>query len=707
MQSSGNSGFCIIVFVTNHNIIAFSGFKFYNNTIMRKRFAIIWLVIFVILMERILSLTSVFKKLELITFDIRSKIATDIGPFNNQFKHADKKIVLVAIDDYSRKEIANHAELGIGSFPWDRDIWAGIVDFIEKGEPKVVLFDIIFNGLNENSWNDRRFAQSLRQYDNVVLATSLNDPKYLVDNLSDKSAVQNSDYPPTAMSLDVKVEDKKLDDKLTYYSHAPVHYLYTRHNMTGVVNKVVGSDSVIRNVQPLFKLIKDDEVYYLPSLSFAGFVKYMGDDSQMVVKDGQIHYKGRVIPIDKNGETTISWHGRGKNYTYIPISKILLSEDNDEYISPEFFKDKIVVIGRTEAGTDIHPSAVNPSYAGPESNAAAIDNFINDSVPNAKGVRKFISEMSVVNAFFLTILACCFIVFIGVVSKNALLTFVNCAGFMALYVLFCVWAFAAPQIRIWVPIAIPMFYLVMTAAVMFAYRFQKELAKRATVMNMFGKFVSPKVLTTLLKNQENLTLDSTKKRITVLFCDVKNFTTLSEKCNPEQLVSNLNELFDVIVDTVFENNGTVDKFIGDCIMAYWGDPIAHEDDAYMAVKTALEIKKRVADLAVENAKEGKIIFDVKIGINTGEALLGLAGSQKIMSYTAMGDAVNVASRLESNCSKLDRDVLISKSTYDDAKDKIVVLQAGSIKAKGRDEQIEAFEPIGLAETFQQEQVVTN
>ena len=182
-----------------------------------------------------------------------------------------------------------------------------------------------------------------------------------------------------------------------------------------------------------------------------------------------------------------------------------------------------------------------------------------------------------------------------------------------------------------------------------------------------------------------------------MFCDVKDFTTLSEKCNPEQLGANLNELFNEIVNVIFENNGTVDKFIGDCIMAYWGDPIATDDDSYMAVKTALEIKKKVDELRIKNIKEKKIVFDVKIGINTGDALLGLAGSDKIMSYTAMGDAVNVAARLESSCSKLKRDILISKSTYDGAKDRIIVLDVGSIEVKGKDEQIKVYEPIGFSE----------
>lgn len=658
---------------------------------------ILGIIFLVVLVERLLSATSLLTQLELLTYDFRSKLSIDRGPFGNQFKHADKRIVIVSIDDYSRKEIAKNKQLDLGSWPWRRNVWAGVVDFIEKGEPKAILFDLIFNDLNENTWNDRRFAQALRQYDNVVLATSLNDPKYLVDRLPKGTEIENSDYLPTSRPLNVEINNKKLDNAITYYSHAPVHDFYTRSNTMGVVNKVVDSDSVIRNAQPIFKLVKNGETYYMPSLAFAGFLKYIGEDGTVIIRKNHIFYKGKVIPVNNKGETCISWHGRGNNYSYIPISKILLSEENNEFINPEYFKDKIVIIGRTEAGTDIHPSAVNPSYSGPESNASALDNFINDGDLSNKKSRRFLSKLHPFYVFVLIVFSCFFIALIGIISKNALLCFINSAVFIILYFLFCIWMFANPHIRIWVPIIVPLYYLIMTSAILFAYKFQKELAKRATVMNTFGKFVSPKVLATILKDQENLTLKSTKKRITVMFCDIKNFTTLSEKCNPEDLLNNLNELFNAIVNIVFENNGTVDKFIGDCIMAYWGDPIASNDDAFMAVKTALEIKKKVKELQIEKAKENNIILDVKIGINTGESLLGLSGSDKIMSYTAMGDAVNVASRLESNCSKLGRDLLISKSTYEDSKDKIVVLDAGTISVKGRDEQIQVYEPIGLAQ----------
>lgn len=662
-------------------------------TFMKKNLLTIFgIVIFVIIIQWLISLTDIFNQLELITYDIRSKIATDKGPFNRQFTPIDNNIMVVTIDDYSRKELAKNPQVKLGSWPWPRYIWADIVNFIEQGKPKAILFDIVFNELNENQENDKKFSQELRKHKNVVLATSLNDPKFMVDRAKKGAIVENSFYQPTAHPLNVKIYDKNIENQMTFYSHAPVPDIYTKYNSTGVVNKIVDPDSVIRNVRPVFKLVKNGKTYFLPSLAFAGFLKYMGEDGEIVIKNNKLFYKGRIIPINDNSETAISWHGKGHDYKFISISQIILHDKHKKDISSKDFKDKIVVIGRTEAGSDIHPSAVNPSYPGPEANASAIDNFINDSFPDKKGTRKFLTKMDSRTSFLSTLLCCLCIALISLISKNALISFANSIGFILLYVLYSIFMFANPNIRIFVPMIVPLYYLIMTAAIMFSYRFQKELAKRATVMNAFGKFVSPKVLSTILKNQENLALKSTKKRITVMFCDIKGFTTLSEKCNPEELVENMNELFNKMVDIIFENNGTVDKFIGDCIMAYWGDPIASDDDAYMAVKTAIEIKQAVNELKIKNEKENKIVLDVKMGINTGEALLGLSGSEKIMSYTAMGDAVNVASRLESNCSKLGKDILISKTTYEDSKDKIIFTQAGKISVKGREEEVEVYEP---------------
>lgn len=666
---------------------------------MKKNVLIILgIILFAVIVERIFSNIAFIENLELFSYDLRARLVSDKGIFGRKYNDADKDIVIVAIDDYSQKKLAENPREDLGPLPWHRDVWCEVFDFIEQGEPKAVMFDMVFENLNENSWNDRRLAQDLRKYDNVVLGTYLDNPKISNDKFAKNIEINQNNYLPTLQPLNVIIDSKKLDDDITYYANAPVNDIYTEYNTMGVVNKVLDSDNNVRKIQPLFKLIKNDETYYMPSLAFAGFLKYMDDDSDIVIKNNQILYSDRVIPLNGDGTVTLNWHKVGRAYSYIPISRILLNKGRRNDLKPEFFKDKLVIIGKTAAGGSVDLSSIiDPSYTSPEANAVALDNFINDSIPGDKTARKFISEIPGPVQFLITLAACAVVAFVGLASKSAFAGCLNGFFSILLYILFCFWLFVQPNARIWVPIAVPVYYLAVTSGVVFAYRFYKEMIKKASIMDTFGKFVSPKVLSTVVKNPENMVLKSTKKRITILFCDVKDFSNLSERYDPEKLISNLNDLFKEIVNIIFENNGTVDKFIGDCIMAYWGDIADSEDDEFKAVKTALEIKKRINELKVINAKENKIIFDVKIGINTGEAILGLAGTDKIMNYTAMGDAVNIASRLESACSTYQKGILISESTYKAAKDKIVVLEVGKISIKGKNGQIEVYEPIGLIE----------
>lgn len=666
---------------------------------MKKNILIVFSVIIcAVIVQKLLFNVAFFENLELLSYDIRSKLITDNGIFSNKLSHSDKDIVIVAIDDYSMKKLKENSSTTSGHQEWEFGVWKNVVDFIEQGHPKVLMFDMVFEKLNDEPWYNRTFANSLIPYDNIILGTYLDDPITRDNNFTKKIELVDNDYLPTSTPLDVSIDDKNLDKNITYTSNSPVNSLYTKHNIMGVINNVLDNDSLIRQNQPIFKLVKNGETYYMPSLAFAGFMKYMGEDSKITIKDNKIKYKNRIIPIDNDGTINISWHKMGRNYTYIPISKILLNKGRKHDLKPEFFKDKLVIIGKTAAGANLDLSSIiDPSYSGPETNAVALDNYINDSKVGSKSARRFISEIPKPIQFLITVMACIIVAFVSLVSKSAFVGCIN--GFLSilLYIIFCFWLFVNPNSRVWLPIVVPMYYLALTSGIVFAFRFYREMTRKTSIMNTFGKFVSPKVLSTVMKNPEKMVLKNTKKNITILFCDVKDFSTLCEKYDPEKLISNLNDLFKEIVNIIFENNGTVDKFIGDCIMAYWGDLSDSDDDEFKAVKTALEIKKRVNELKITNAQEGKIIFDVKIGINTGEAVLGLAGTDKIMSYTAMGDAVNIASRLETSCTAYQKDILISKSTYEPAKDKIIVLEVGKISVKGKDEQIDVYEPIGLVE----------
>lgn len=643
---------------------------------------ILGIVIFTILLGHWLTNTYFFKHLELLSYDLRSKYNAKI---------ADKDIVILAIDDESLQELMSQPK------GWEKDVWKRVVQFVEQGNPKALMFNMVFEKLEDPPFYHRSFAETIKPYPDIVLGTYVDKPLGAENNFSQKINISDNANIPTFSPLDVTIDDKKLDRAITYTESAPIDDFYIRYNTVGVLNSVLDDDSVVRKNQPIFKVVKDGKTYYMPSLAFAGFLKYMGEGGKIVIKNHKIFYKNRVIPIDDNGVVNISWHSIGRSYTYIPISKILLNKGE---IKPEFFKDKLVIIGKTFTGKDVDLSSlIDSSYTLPEANAVALDNFMNDSNPK-KPSRGFVHEIPKPFQYVIIAIACLIVALLGLLPNSAFLGFLNGFAMIIMYVTFSFWMFINPASRIWLPLVEPLYYLTVTAGVVFAFRFYNEMTKKASIMNVFGKFVSPKVLATVMKDPSKFVLKNTKKHLTILFCDVKGFTSLSEKYDAEKLVTNLNELFKEIVNIIFENEGTVDKFIGDCVMAYWGDiwgdMTSSEENEFLAVKTALEIKQKVDELKIKNADDGKIIFDVKIGINTGEAILGLAGTDKIMSYTAMGDAVNVAARLETACSQYGKDILISKATYDCIKDKIEAHSIGKISVKGKDEQIEVYEPTKIS-----------
>jgi len=665
---------------------------------MKKNFFVVLsIIILTIIVGRILSETYFFKHLELLSYDFRSRFNTDNSFWSKDSNTADSDIVIVAIDDYSYKQLLKSSSKKAGQQEWENDVWKNVVNFIERGNPKMVMFDMVFEKPEDKPWYDTSFAQTIKPYPNIILGTYLDDPLVKENNFTKKIELVKNDFTPTAHPLDVSIDNKKLDDIITYTTNAPVNDIYAKYNNMGVINNVLDDDSVVRKNQPLFKLVKEGKTYYMPSLAFAGFLKYMGEGGKIEVKKDKIQYKGRVIPIDEDGIVNISWHKLGRSYVYVPISRILLNHGGQRDLNPDFFKNKMVIIGKTATGSNLDMnSIIDQSFTGPEANAVALDNFINDTDPNNKQSRKFVHELSKPFEILMTVVICIVVALLGLVPQSAVIGFLNGFASIIFYLSFSFWMFVNPTSRVWLPMVEPLYYLAMTAIVVFAFRLWGEMTRKASIMNVFGKFVAPKVLASVLKDPNKLVLKNTKKRITILFCDVKNFSSLCEKYPPEQLVSNLNELFKEVVNIIFANNGTVDKFIGDCIMAYWGDLTDSADEEFLAVKTALEIKKRINELKITNAQEGKIVFDVKIGINTGEAVLGLAGTDKIMSYTAMGDAVNTASRLETSCSTYKKDILISKSTYDAVQDKIIAFEIGKISVKGKEEQVEVFEPVDFA-----------
>jgi adenylate cyclase len=213
---------------------------------------------------------------------------------------------------------------------------------------------------------------------------------------------------------------------------------------------------------------------------------------------------------------------------------------------------------------------------------------------------------------------------------------------------------------------------------------EKEMIKRA-----FARYVAREVVEELLKDPEHLVLTGERREVTVLFCDVRGFTPLSERLTPEEVVLLLNDFYDLMIDATFRHEGTLDKFLGDAVMAIFGAPIAHEDHSVRAIRTALAMREGVERLSAQRIREGKDPITVGVGVSTGEAVAGTVGTQERMEYTVIGDSVNLAARLEAVAKPMQ--ILISGRTYRDVKELVEARPLGVVRVKGKEEEVEVYE----------------
>ena len=217
---------------------------------------------------------------------------------------------------------------------------------------------------------------------------------------------------------------------------------------------------------------------------------------------------------------------------------------------------------------------------------------------------------------------------------------------------------------------------------------EKDAIKRA-----FTRYVAREVVTEILKDPDKIVLTGERRDVTVLFCDVRGFTSISERLSPEEVVALLNAFYTLMIDTTFKYDGTLDKFLGDGVMAVFGAPIFHADHPLRALRTALAMQAGIRELSARRAAEGKPPLKIGIGVNAGTAVAGSVGTETRMEYTVIGDSVNLASRLESYAKP--GQILIAAHTYAIVKDAIHARSLGRLKVRGKEEELEVYEVIGV------------
>lgn len=623
--------------------------------------------------------------LELIATDYKYK-------YFNRASILSNEIILIDIDNNSLKELSS----SLGQYPWPRSIYKDLIEFIQLGEPKGILFDILFSEKQGDGSSDNILAGVSDQYKTVSHAIEFSKESSFVEG-------QHKNFPNNLLDkLNLNILNKEiLNNDLTNKFNgvfsdfsSPVEPLLNKTHHLHFVNSTVDIDGVFRSTPLIYKY----DNLWLPSLSLQALLFLTKDPSlklsnnKIVVLDGQV--EKFFIPIEKDGRFLIHYYSNYKNLPqHIAISYLMaqarklasgqISDPSELEINPlEFFKDKIILIGASATGLyDLKATPVDSSLPGVHIHSTVISNILNNEFQKQSPY-----WLQLVLLLIGIILIYAFIFFISSVYLKAVLPLLV----IVLLTLVDLLAFKYFSFEIPIVALQATFFVAYLEGFIFTTIIEGRKSKKIT--GTFSKYLSEDLTKYLIENEINPSAEVGKQQeLSILFSDIRGFTSFSERLPPKDLVELLNKYLNTMSHIIINNKGTMDKYIGDAIMAFWGAPVFNEDHAYWSVLTAIQMTKALESFNKD--KENPIPLDIGIGINTGVVIVGNIGSEKKLDYTVIGDNVNLASRIEGLTKYYGVAILIGETTYQKIKTRIPCRIIDLVKAKGKNEAVHLYSPL--------------
>ena len=526
----------------------------------------------------------------------------------------------------------------LGRWPWPRSVHAKLVDRLTKAGAKSIVFDVLFLEPDlDRPEADRVFARAIRRSGRVTLGA------YFQKTTSEGN--------PTELSLPtgVLLEDSQF----------------------GFTNIVPEMDGVTRRVP----LMNEYNGKTIPSLGLSGLSQLLGKTPSEILRE----YK---IPLNDYNEMLINYSGGFQSFPYYSFHKVLEGK-----VADQEFKDKIVLIGGTAAGLfDFKAIPFAQVYPGVEVHANAMSNIL---------LRNYLIPWPWYITFFIIL---CFALSSGL-TLGRFSTWkvgISMLGVLLGYCLVTYYLFVWKNVS--ADFVAPVLSLFLGYSFVSFYNFMKEEKEKKWVKKALSNYLSARVMESVLADPAKLRLGGQRENLTVLFSDIRGFTTISEALKAEEVVELLNEYFSRMVEVVFRYDGTLNKFIGDALMAFWGAPVGQQDHPERAVLCALDMMEELKKLQEKWRSEGKTVIDIGIGISTGEMIIGNMGSKDKMDYTVIGDTVNLGSRLEGLNKEYDTNIIISASTHQAVKELVETKALGSVKVKGKEKAVHIYAVTGRKKT---------
>jgi adenylate cyclase len=390
-----------------------------------------------------------------------------------------------------------------------------------------------------------------------------------------------------------------------------------------------------------------------------------------------------IIPTNETGQLLINYRGPPRTFPHYSITDILSGK-----IPLDTFRDKIVLVGATAIGIyDLRVTPFSSTFPGVEIHATVIDNILHQN---------FLIHSS------LTIFAdVCAIIFLGLIFAVLIPRLRPVTGMVAAFLMIAAFAganfIAFSRFNIWFNLVYPILTMATIYLGITIYHYITEEREKKKIRGAFQYYLTSSVINEMLKDPDKLKLGGDKKDLSVLFSDIRGFTTISEKLTPEELVALLNEYLTVMTNKVFEHDGLLDKYMGDAIMAVFGAPLEQPDHARRACLTSLAMMEELHKLQEKWRKEGRPAFDIGVGINSGDMVVGNMGSEMRFDYTVMGDMVNLGSRLEGINKEYGTNIIISEFTYANVKDVMCCRELDGVRVKGKNKPVQIYELLGRKE----------
>ncbi len=550
----------------------------------------------------------------------------------------DHRLVILAVDDESLNQV--------GRWPWPRNLLARLTESLVENGATAVFLDFVYSEPSLDRTEDEAWDGIIDKYDNIYLPAYFN--LRARQDWDNRHQLQYENIQRPVMEI-------------------PTYQL-------GHINTLEERDNRVRNV---LMGIRDEQGDMIPAISVLLANHLLPEARQITWTETNEWYMGaKQLPTNARGELSFLYaHGASEIYDVYPVVFAL-----EGMLEPSFFEGAVVFIGPYSVGLgDRYYTPTNKSLPmyGVEIHRNIVQAFLDEAYYNPLS-----RSYGLILLFVLTFLSY-FIIDLFRAKWSYLVFF----GLVIAYIV------AFNIIFVQLKVLLPLFYVILAIGIAYiasvVSQYVVELRERNRVTGLFGRYLSKGVVDEILSNDEEIKLGGVRKDITLLFVDIRGFTPLSEKMQPEEVIQILNEYLDLCTRAVFEYEGTLDKFMGDGVMSFFGAPIIQDDHAERAVRAALLMKKGAMALAQRLEEKYGHTVGFGMGINSGPAVVGNIGSHERLDYTAIGDTVNLSARLESNAKA--GQILISENTYEKVKDLFNITPLEPIKVKGKEKPVMVYQ----------------